>query len=47
MASRLLVTRCVDVHLLGATDATDATEEPVVFVRRLKVEDCELLLDND
>jgi len=42
-ASILFVTRCEGVHLLAATDPTD---EPVVFVRRLML-DCELARDNE
>jgi hypothetical protein len=34
----------VDVHLLGAVDEV---EDPVVFVRRLKDDDCELVLDSE
>lgn len=42
--STLFVIRCVDVHLLGATDEA---EDPVVFVSRLKDDDCELVRDNE
>jgi hypothetical protein len=42
--STLLATRWVDVHLLGAIEEVD---DPVVFVSRLKDDDCELLLDSE
>lgn len=34
----------MDVHRLGAVDSA---EDPVVFVSRLKDDDCELLRDNE